>query len=60
MSGSIATIRPSTFATRLVMSKSESMRNVSAEIKARQIGHFTQADPAYAAQVAAKFKELGG
>lgn len=35
------------------------MRSVSAEVKRRQIGHFTKADPAYGAAVARKLAALG-
>jgi catalase len=45
---------------RLTTNIAGAMRNVSNEIKRRQIGHFTKADPAYGAAVERKLSALGG
>ncbi len=44
---------------RLTTNLANAMKDVSAEIKARQVGHFTKADPAYGASVAKKLAALG-
>ena len=44
---------------RLTSNIAGAMRSVSAEVKRRQIGHFTKADPAYGAAVARKLVALG-
>jgi catalase len=43
---------------RLTSNIAGAMRNVTADIKERQIGHFTKADPAYGSAVAAKLDML--
>ncbi len=44
---------------RLTSNIANAMRSVDPETQQRQIGHFTQADPAYGAAVAAKLAALG-
>jgi catalase len=44
---------------RLTGNIAGAMKSVSAEVKARQIGHFSKADPAYGAAVARKLAALG-
>jgi catalase len=45
---------------RLTTNIAGAMKDVSNEIKQRQIGHFTKADPAYGAAVERKLAALGG
>jgi catalase len=45
---------------RLTTNIAGAMKNVSEDIKSRQIGHFTKADPAYGAAVGRKLAALGG
>jgi catalase len=44
---------------RLTTNIAGAMKDVSNEIKRRQIGHFTKADPAYGAAVERKLTALG-
>ncbi len=44
---------------RLTSNIAGAMKDVSADVKALQIGHFTKADAAYGAAVAAKLAALG-
>jgi catalase len=45
---------------RLTTNIAGAMKDVSNEIKRRQIGHFMKADPAYGAAVERKLAALGG
>ncbi len=44
---------------RLAANIANAMKDVSSDIKTRQIGHFTKADPDYGAAVARKLAALG-
>jgi catalase len=44
---------------RLTSNIAGAMKDVSADIKVRQIGHFLKADPAYGSAVAAKLSAMG-
>jgi catalase len=56
--GNLYRIMKSDAQDRLTSNIAGAMKDVSDDIKQRQIGHFTQADPAYGAAVARKLKEL--